>query len=281
MSCRLIVHADDYGISESVNNGICLAHQEGILTSSSIMASGAAFEHGVDLLRRNPSLDVGIHLTLIEESPLLPKGMIPSLVGEDGLFFDHATTFIKKYLAGRIRLSQIRKELEQQIRKVLDAGIAISHLDSHQHIHALPGIRSTIIELAEEFGITAVRLPSERFQRYMFRDAGSISRLGQLLVLKAFCSIGSWKRIKSPDYFVGFYFGGKVTHRNLLTILESLPADGVCELMCHPGMPEEENRYAHWGYRQSDELEALLKPEIAQLLKEKGVTLVSYKELVE
>jgi len=281
MSCRLIVHADDFGISEQVNDGVCLAHQEGILTSTSIMASGVAFEHGVDLLKNNPSLDVGIHLTLIEELPLLPKQMISSIVGENGLFFNHATTFIKMYLTGRVELSQVRKELEQQIRKVLDTGISISHLDSHQHIHALPGIRSTVVELAEKFGIPGIRLPSERFQRYMFRDIGGISRLGQLLVLKTFCGIGHWSRVKSPDYFVGFYFGGKVTYRNLKTIVNSLPAEGTCELMCHPGVPEEESRYTHWGYRQSDELEALLDPGAALLLKENDVTLISYKELTE
>lgn len=279
MSCKLIVHADDFGISEHVNDGICLAHQEGILTSTSIMASGKAFEHGVDLLKNNPSLDVGIHLTLIEEQPLLPKDKITSLVGEDGLFFDHAKTFIKKYLTGGILLSQVRIELEQQIRKVLNAGIAVSHLDSHQHIHALPGVRSTVIELAKEFGIPSVRLPSERFQPYMFQDISEISRLGQLLILKTFCSIGHWNWIKSPDYFVGFYFGGNVTYKNLKTIVGSLPADGTCELMCHPGQFEEESRYSHWRYSQSEELEALLKPEVALLLKENGVTLISYKEL--
>ena len=205
MSCRLIVHADDFGISEQVNNGICLAHQEGILTSTSIMASGVAFEHGVNLLKQNPSLEVGIHLTLIEELPLLPKQLIPSLVGKNGLFFDHATTFIKRYLTGRIRLSEVRKEIDQQIRKVLDAGIPLSHLDSHQHIHALPGIRAVVFELAKKYGIPAVRLPSEQFHSYMLRSKGGLARLAQLFVLKVFCQIGHWRGVSSPDYFMGFF----------------------------------------------------------------------------
>ncbi len=281
MSCRLIVHADDYGISESVNNGICLAHRDGILTSTSIMASGAAFEHGVEMLQQHSSLDVGVHLTLIEEQPLLSKGRIPSLVGEDGLFFSHATTFVKKYLTGRIQLSQVRSELDRQICKVLDAGIEVSHLDSHQHLHALPGIRSTVVDLAREYGIPAVRLPSESVQRYMFRGSGSLSRLMQLFVLKAFCATGSWDGLDTPDFFAGFYFGGRVTSENLRTILENLPDTGICELMCHPGLADEKNRYAHWGYRQPEELEALLETEIAQLLSDKGVTLVSFRDVAD
>jgi predicted glycoside hydrolase/deacetylase ChbG (UPF0249 family) len=146
-----------------------------------------------------------------------------------------------------------------QICKVLDTGIAISHLDSHQHIHVLPSIRSIIFDLADQFRIPAVRLPAERLQRYMFRYIGGFARLGQLLALKEFCSMGRWGRIKSPDDFVGFYFGGNVTYRNLTTIIKSLPACGTCELMCHPGMQEEQSRYAHFRLAGLDVVDKVIK----------------------
>lgn len=279
MSCRLIVHADDFGISERVNSGVILAHQKGILTSASIMAPGKAFEHGVGLLKAVPSLDVGVHLTLIEERPLLSKETIPSLVGNDGLFFNHATTFMKRYLTGRIRLSEIRAELDRQIRKVLEAGVVVSHLDSHQHIHALPGIRSVVFSLANEYGIPAVRWPSESVRSYMLREPGGFSRLGQLFVLKTFCGLGGWSRVRCPDHFAGFFFGGRLSYRNLVTIIDNLPEQGTCELMCHPGMADEESRYTHWGYNQQDELDALLRPDIAALLENREVSLISYRDI--
>jgi predicted glycoside hydrolase/deacetylase ChbG (UPF0249 family) len=126
-----------------------------------------------------------------------------------------------------------------------------------------------------------LRLPSERLQGYMFRDISGVSRLVQLLVFNSFCSMGSWKGIRHPDNFAGFYYGGSVIDRNLETILHHLPVDGTCELMCHPGAFEENSRYTHWGYRHANELEALLKPEIALFVANNDITLISCKDLAK
>ncbi|HEY4713486.1 MAG TPA: ChbG/HpnK family deacetylase, partial [Aquirhabdus sp.] len=119
-TCKLIVHADDFGISEQVNDGILKAHLNGILTSTSIMATGAAFDHAVSISNSVPSLDVGIHLTLVEEKPLLEMRQISSLLDNNGRFYGHATIFTKKYLFGKIRIDEVVHELDAQIQKVLD-----------------------------------------------------------------------------------------------------------------------------------------------------------------
>jgi len=276
---RLIVHADDLGISEQVNNGILKAHQEGILTSTSIMATGAAFEHAVTTCRSVPNLDVGIHLTLVEEQPLLEKELIPSLVDSEGRFFGHATMFTQRYFLRKIRIAEVVHELDAQIRKVLDSGLAISHLDSHQHVHMLPEIWRAVVELATKYHIPAVRLARERLRLYMLRESSAAARVGPLLILNLLAGNCQGKKIRTTDNFVGFYFGGKMTKKNMKTVIKNLPASGTCELMCHPGLLGSDERYGHWYYNWGAELDALIDPEVQGLLRSKGVELISYRDL--
>ena len=157
---RLIVHADDFGMSEAVNLGILEAHERGIVTSTSIMATAPAFEHAVAVAKSRPSLDVGVHLTLTEQRPLIGAEAGASLVGPDGRFAPHLVQFAVRYLRGKVSLAEVRAELDAQIRRVRDAGIAVSHLDGHQHVHVLPGIAAIVADLAAAHGITAVRYPA-------------------------------------------------------------------------------------------------------------------------
>jgi predicted glycoside hydrolase/deacetylase ChbG (UPF0249 family) len=159
---RLIVHGDDFGLAAAVNEGITQAHRHGILTSTSLIACGAAFDHAVSWSRETPSLDVGVHLTLVEEEPLQPPSSIPTLVTDSGRLHRNAWTFTRRYVTGQISLREVRLELDAQIRRVTEAGITPSHLDSHQHLHALPGIMRIVVELARRHQIAAVRLPRER-----------------------------------------------------------------------------------------------------------------------
>src|SRR6266849_6501592 len=119
MAVRVIVNADDFGLTARVNQGVLEAHTRGILTSASIMAVGQAFEHAARLARATPALDVGVHLTLVEERPLLPRYQIPSLVGPEGRFPRHADRFVLRYFAGRINLLEVRQELAEQCRRGL------------------------------------------------------------------------------------------------------------------------------------------------------------------
>lgn len=161
-ACRLIVHADDFGLSERVNEGIIQAHCDGVLTSASLIASGAAFEHAVSLLRSTPGLDFGVHLTLVGENPISKRDVIPTLLGGDGCFHSHSGAFMKRYFAGAIALDEIRRELDAQIGKVIARGVTVTHLDGHQHLHMVPGIRRVVGELADDIAFLSFAIRRRR-----------------------------------------------------------------------------------------------------------------------
>lgn len=275
----LIVHADDFGLSHAVNEGILRAHREGMLTSTSLTACGAAFDAAMELARKTPSLDIGVHLTLVEEKPVLEPSRIPTLVGTDGRLHQHASVFFKKFLSGRIRLSEVRDELDAQMKRICGHGLRISHLDSHQHLHILPGIIRITAELGKAYGVPVIRLPRERLPLSIQIGSGSLSRLAQMRVLNFFSLLGKRLIERRADYFFGFLFGGVLNKKNLRTILEALPATGICELMCHPGLLDLKTAYSHWQYRWQDELDALIDNEMMGFIRERRIRLISFREL--
>jgi hopanoid biosynthesis associated protein HpnK len=274
---RLIVHADDFGLSEAVNRGVLAAHENGIVTSTSIMAGGAAFEHAASLASRCPSLDVGVHLTLTEQRPVADS--VPSLVDADGRFAPHATRFAARYLRGEIALADVRAELQAQIRRVREHGIAPTHLDGHQHVHVLPGIARVVAELARENGIRAVRVPAERLRAYMLKDRARAKRVAEQLAIGALSALAPLAPLRRVDRFVGFYFGGRLNEQNLRTVVVHLPTRGTAELMCHPGIEDPASPYGHWGYSWAAETAALTSPGIRALLAERGVRLIGYRDI--
>ena len=169
---------------------------------------------------------------------------------------------------------------------VIDLGIPVSHFDSHQNLHVLPGIVRVTDELAKEHGIPAVRFPRERLRTYMLRQRGAVSRkygavsrILQSLVLAFFCQLGR-KRLSSlrTDHCVGFFYGGILNKKNLLNVLRHLPLTGTCELTCHPGFNDPDPRFTQWDYHHEDELEALTDPEIRDFLIERNVELISHRQ---
>jgi hopanoid biosynthesis associated protein HpnK len=271
---KLIVNADDFGISEAVNRGIAEAHDRGIVTSTSLMATGPAFEHAVQLARGRPRLAIGVHLVLTEHRPLVGAAAAPSLVGDDGSFEPHVGQLLKRALARRISYQEVRRELAAQVERVRAAGIRISHLDGHQHAHVLPGVARVVAELAAAHGIAAVRYPAERVRGYMLRSLGQTRRLAEQAALRLFCASSALKRLRRSDEFVGFYFGGRLDEANLATVLESLPAAGTVELMCHPG-DEGMRPSGDWQYAWTAERDALTSPRIRALVMARGVQLVA------
>ena len=271
---RLIVNADDFGIAEAVNHGIADAFDRGIVTSTSLMATGGAFEHAVAVARSRPALAVGVHLVLTEHRPIIDAAAVASLVGPDGRFAPHLKQLLRKQLRGQIRLPEVRRELDAQIRRVREAGIAVSHLDGHQHAHVLPGVAQIVAELAAEHGIGAVRYPAERLRSYMLRNRRHAPRLVEQTALSAFCALSPLKRLRRSDDFVGFYFGGRLDEANLATVLDGLPNSGTIELMCHPG-GEDMQGDAGWQYSWAAERDALTSPRIRELVAARGMQLTS------
>jgi chitin disaccharide deacetylase len=277
---RLIIHADDFGLNEKVNAGILKAHLEGNLTSASVMANGAAFEHAVEICSTLQTLDIGVHLTLVGERPILAGDKVKTLVNTRGRFHDHARQFVQRYFCGFISLNDVRLELDAQIQKVLNTGIRISHLDSHQHLHMLPSILKVSVELAKKYNIPSIRFPREKFYFEMFREWRLLPRIMQLLVLGIFCYLGRNMDAVRTDFFFGFLFGGNLNKQNFLKILKRLPQSGICEIMCHPGAGDSDTSYSNWRYHWQDELNALLDTEITAILQEKSISLISYRDLV-
>jgi len=279
---RLIVNADDLGLSQAINGAIARAHIHGVLSSASLVANGLAFEDAVSVSRANPKLDVGVHLTLVEERPLLSASEIPSLVDSEGRFHDNARRFVGRFLSGRIRLREVRKELEAQLSRIRDSGIRPTHLDGHQHLHVLPGLFPIVAELACRHSIPVVRRPVERLiPRAMF---GRVSpwRTAEQLVLGALAAQVTREaaEVRHPDAWIGFTFGGRLNRANLRWLLEHSVWSGTCELMCHPGLPDPEGPHARWGYDGPGELEALLDPRLPELLEELGIGLTSFRDWI-
>lgn len=276
---RLIVHGDDCGLAPHITDGILEAHRTGILTSTSISACGEDFARAAELLRATPTLDVGVHLTLVEERSLLDPREVRSLLDTKGRFHRHATVFVRRALFRRISFSEVRGELDAQIRTVVDHGLTPTHLDSHQHVHFLPEVLSIVTDLARAYGIPAIRLP-RRMSEPPSPGSGGLARTAQLVVLDRLARRGGRRMVLSRTHgFRGFFAGGRLDQEAVLHVLDTLPPEGTFELMCHPGQPDAASPYAHWGYRWEDELEALTSERTREGVEENGIHLIDYRDL--
>ena len=279
---RLIVNADDFGLHAAVNRGILTAHTEGIVSSTSLMAGGAAFDDAVRIARHCPQLGVGVHLTLVGASPLLPVAEVSSLLEEAGDFYGSYPLFIKRFLRGKIRLAEVKRELAAQIDRVRMAGIQPSHLDSHQHLHVLPGIGGLVLDLARRFSIRAIRIPAEPVA-FIGATPATVGRLagrgGLTMLANLFRQQAAAAGIRTSDHFYGMLAGGQLTEPAILAILRRLPP-GDSELMTHPGFADESLADAfRWDYQWDAERQALTAPAVRALLAERQIRLISFREL--
>ena len=157
-----IVNGDDFGLAPAINDGILLAHDRGCFTSASLCVVGPA---AVDAARRaliRPRLAVGLHLTLVEERPVLPAEQVPSLVDDTGCFLAGGRSFACAWLAGRISPDDVRRELRAQPQRMVDLGLQPTHVDAHDHVHVLPGVLEIVLDEIGSAGISCVRVPLER-----------------------------------------------------------------------------------------------------------------------
>lgn len=265
---RLIVNADDFGFTPDVNRGIVAAHREGILTACTLMANGDAFDDAVRLARETPSLDVGCHLVLISGRSLLPPfAPLPRSTPE----------FLRALAARRIG---IYEELAAQVRKILAAGIAPTHLDTHKHTHLAPPVLDAVARIAEEFGIRWVRRPFD-IPLTSARGGGALkwATSGSLQVLRGrFHRVLDRHACRTTDHFAGFQLTGHFRAPELAQLIRDLP-EGLTEFMCHPGYCGDALRQARTRLKESREreLEALVAPEVRAALQEAKVELVDYR----
>lgn len=276
---KLIINADDFGLSQNVNDAIIESYRKGILRSASLMANGKSFEHAVSCIKSNTDLDIGIHLTLTEQKPILDSFKVASLVDEKGYLPEHAIEFSMKYILGKISHREIQKEISAQFEKILDNGIKISHIDSHQHLHLLPQILNWTNQMAKHYNIKFIRLPKENLSSYMLNIPNSPSRIVQMIILNYLCLRAKNQKINRSDYFAGYYLGGKLNKKNLITVINNLPSAGTCELMCHPGSNDLSRKRFFSYYRKENELAALMDDEVKETLVKKNIQLISFSEL--
>ena len=281
-SCRVVINADDFGLHPAVNRGIVRAHQQGVVTSASLIACGRAFHDAVERLRACPELDVGIHLTLVEECAVLPPGDIPSLAGADGHMPASHRQFAERWLTGRIRPRDVRRELEAQVQRVLRAGLAPTHLDSHQHVHCLPGVWPIVVDLAGAHGIPFVRVPKFASLRAAARTwTDSVLRAGVSLLAKVHSR--RWPAtVHRADDVRGTEFSGRMTGDLLLHLLQTV-RPGLTELLVHPGEgdPDLAQRYGHWrGFDWAGELAAVTDERVRAYCHQGAVLLTRFSAVV-
>jgi hopanoid biosynthesis associated protein HpnK len=256
---RVIVTADDFGLSAEVNEAVERAHRDGILTAASLMVGEAAAAEAVRIARRNPGLAVGLHLTLTQGRPVLPPERIPALVREDGrLRTDMARLGLTLAVSAAARAG-LRAEVAAQIAAFAATGLRCDHVNAHRHFHLHPVIAGTAFALAHAAGIRAVRVPWEPPALIRAVDPAADT---QPLLLRALAALlrrtAARHGLAAPDRVVGLAWSGGFTADRLAAVLPRLPP-GVTELYLHPatggGFPG-----AATGYDYAGELAALLDP---------------------
>jgi predicted glycoside hydrolase/deacetylase ChbG (UPF0249 family) len=268
---QLVVNADDFGFTPDVNEGIVEAHRRGILTSTTLMANGDAFEDAVRLAREVKTLDVGCHLVLIGGQSLVSGRRFPQTVAQ--LLVALARREIRAY-----------DELAAQVRRIVDAGIRPTHLDTHKHTHLAPPVLDAVARLGEEYGIRWVRRP---FDLPLNTLRGTVPRLKRMtsdamgLMRRRFHRVLEKHGCLTTDYFAGFQITGRFRTAELVELLRAIP-EGSTELMCHPGRCGEALRKARTRLKESreHELEALVAREVREALEDNGIELVNYAGLL-
>lgn len=240
-SRRLIVTADDVGLHRGMTEGAIRAHREGVVTACSLVANGVAFYDAVERLREVPSLEVGVHLTLVEERSLTGMRLPRSYV-----------EFIRDMKDG----VAIERELRAQIERVLATGLRITHLNGHQHVHMWPSVFAIVSRLADEYGIGYVRRVRDRGGR------GGITRRLSIAALNALGSGGST---------IGVMEAGHLTAERIIELLRHVK--GTTELVTHPGIAVD--AYPHWNYDWDAETEALCDPRLRKAIADRGIELLT------
>lgn len=272
---RLIVNADDLGLHPSVDAGILRAHREGIVTSATLLVMGPSAPEAVSRAKAQ-GLALGVHLALSTRLPCAaPPAEVPT-VAPGGRLRASWADFARAWLTGQVRREEVERELEAQLSRARELGAEVDHLDAHQHLHLLPGIRPRVEALARREGLP-VRWP-DRLPRLSWRHAPGPAL--KTLILTALARTAprpppGVRRVSAG----GVFEAGRLGEDALLALLDALP-EGDFEVGCHPGegtphVPED----PAWTYGWQTELEALTSPRVKARLQERGITLATYASL--
>jgi chitin disaccharide deacetylase len=279
---ELIINADDFGLSSGANRGIIKAWQEGILTSTSLMVGGIAFQEAVALAKENPGLQVGLHVTLVQGHAVLPKQGLPSLVDAGGDFGNDPVLAGMRYYFLKPLRKRLRNEIDAQINRCLDAGINLSHIDGHLNIHMHPAVFEILCELMPKYGIKTFRLSRENLSANLAVDRERL--IGKCADAFIFSSLAKNCRsrldrlgIRYVGEVKGLLNSGRMTEDYLLQALDSVQ-QGLTEIYFHPGCrPCAELDKWMPTYRHDDELAALTSRKVIAKLADLGIKLRNYR----
>jgi hopanoid biosynthesis associated protein HpnK len=269
---RLIVNADDFGRSQSINEAVIRAHCEGVLTTASLMVNESACAGAVAMARENPKLGVGLHLTLLCGHSALSPEKIPGLVNARGEFSDNPAGAGFRYFVQRKLRGQLHAEIHAQFKKFRDTGLPLDHVNGHLHLHLHPTVFRILMNDAEELGIRHLRLTREPF--WMDVPLASGRRLYRFTHAAIYFWL-SWlaqarlrrKNIRHTQRVFGLLENDRVDEAYVLKLLPILPG-GDSELYSHPSL----DKFKH-------EFDTLISPRVKELIGRLGIELIRYQDL--
>jgi predicted glycoside hydrolase/deacetylase ChbG (UPF0249 family) len=283
---KVVFHADDFGLSRAVNDGILEGHASGLLGSTSLMVTATAADDAARLARSHPDLDLGLHVTLVEEAPVLPPDRLPTIV-VNGRFWPHHATVALRWATARWRPAEAAAEVAAQWQRFDALGLVASHVDGHQHLHLLPGVFPAVVAEAARRGVRFVRTTLADPLR---RDAGALRQALRI----ATRAVGRFARRRLPAadrerlvpvLTLGFLdAGGTMTVAGLLAALDRVhrrAPGAIVEVMLHPGHEDADTRrrYGHWGYRWERDLALVRDPALVDGLAARGIAATSFRAL--
>ena len=268
---RLVVNADDFGMSAAISRGIVRAHREGIVTSASLLGNCADLDAARALLSEAPGLGVGVHLALVEGGPVANPAEVPSLLTPSGRFRSRGAEFIAAWTKRQIDAGDVEREFEAQVQRVRAAGIKIDHLDTHHHVGFLPVVGRTVEAIARRYDIGAIRSEIESPTLSWVTDPRRGLKAGVLTGLNWLTRRQLGARRHSAQSW-GYIESGRLDEIRVLEIIGRL-GPGTHELICHPG--EEPSP----GYDHVGELVALSSPKVIRALGRRGIRLCRWGDL--
>ena len=279
---QVIITSDDFGLSVGVNHAVEKGWQEGLLTCASIMPGGAAFEDALAVARRNPGLQVGLHLTLVQGRGVLPPEQIPGLVDAAGNLPGNPVAAGMRYFFEKSIRGQLEREIEAQIRAVRDGGVDLSHIDGHLNIHLHPTVFTILEKLMPRYGIRTFRLSRERLLHNVRHDRERLFGKGVERVI--FGTLAASARPALDRLAIGYAAevkgvlnSGRMTEEYILAIIDGL-ADGLSEIYFHPGcLPDAEITRRMPDYRHELELAAITSPALRRRLTELDIRVTNYR----
>lgn len=287
---RLIINADDFGLTPGVNRAILNAHGSGVVSSATMMANGPAVEDAIRLARRAEGLSLGCHVVLIDGQPVLPPNQIQTLTVRNGAprFRDRWLDFFIAAMGGQISSDEVAAEATAQITKLQAAGLQLSHIDTHKHTHFLPAIARPLLRTAKACGIRAVRNPVAPLKplafSHLMRRPRLWPRYTEVRVLRRFAErfreMVEAESMVTTDGTFGIVVTGSLDEELFAAIVGCLP-EGTWELVCHPGYCDQELHRVRTRLRESraQELAVLTSPAARQALERHRVEVISYWDL--